>query len=462
MKKTLALFIIILILIPTVIHAKNVEKVTFIKEELSNLGSIRNPIGDAIIIPDNNPYFGIIGSSIACWYDIDDNSTGLLPLLVQNNGKLIDHQEIFLDQYFKNNDKKLFVLGEDIESKYHGAGVLGNPPNVSIGAAAWVFSKASTVMIIPYEIENAYELSLMASPLASYLNIPILIYDNNLNEIINVCEDLNASNALVIGDLQLTLPDITITKLETKKEIQNAVTTTIKEKFNDINYITITNPSDTIPSYTIDSSETSFVDHIRNIKLTILGKEIDIQGTGVKQYNISIPNGINKVKIHGNISRKSRPILDKINPIKPIIFMNLYDPQGRTVAYSNSFAYDIGETYIETLTCNASGNYTLVVKVYYGIRGGYFIQRGLSLVNNDFEIIVNISSLEKPHMPLIPNLSITAPYLTSAHGGILIADSDFELTTDDYAIVADGSGTGPWYNENLHNFTNLKVNYTIE
>ena len=87
------------------------------------------------------------------------------------------------------------------------------------------------------------------------------------------------------------------------------------------------------------------------------------------------------------------------------------------------------------------------------IKGGYFIRRGLSLLNTDFNISVNISTLEKPHMPFIPKLSIAAPYLTSAHGGIIVADSDFELTSDDYAVAASGSGTGPWFNKKLHNFT---------
>ena len=462
MKKIFALFLIVLIITPTIIHAENVDGDALIPKELSHLDLNRKLIEDVIIIPDSNPFFGIIGSYIACWYDTDNNLTGLLPLLVQHNGKLNVHQELFLDQYLKNKDKKLLVLGKQVDSKYDTTEILGSPPTVAINAATQVFTHASTVMIIPYDTEDAYQLSLIASPLASYLNIPILIYDDNQIELINICNILNTSNAFVIGDIQLTLPNITITHLGTEEEIQNVVTTTIKNQFNDINYITLTNPSDTIPSYIIDSDETTFIDHIKNIKLTILGKEINLKGTGIKQYDINIPNGINRVKIHGNISRKNRPIFDKINPIDPIIYMYLYDPQGNTVAYSNSFAYDIGETYLETLTCNASGNYTLVVKLYNGIKGGYFIQRGLSLVNTDFEISINISTLEKPHMPLIPKLSITAPYLTSAHGGILIADSDFEITSDDYTLVANGSGTGPWYNEKLHNFTNQKVNYTIE
>ena len=259
---------------------------------------------------------------------------------------------------------------------------------------------------------------------------------------------------ILLGGCPLHFDYSQLMRVLPKEAIQNTIISTIKDKFNVINYITLTNPSDTIPPYIIKHNHTTFTDQIRNVKLIILGKEINLDGTGIKQYNISVPNGINKINIHGKI-------LDKINLINSIIFMYLYDPQGNIVSYSNSLAYSIGETYLETLTCNASGNYSLVVKFYNGIKGGYFIQRGFSIVDTNYEISINISKLKKPHMSLIPNLSIMAPYLTSAHGGVIVADSDFEITSDEYSIAANGSGTGPWYNENLHNYTNEKVNYTI-
>jgi hypothetical protein len=50
--------------------------------------------------------------------------------------------------------------------------------------------------------------------------------------------------------------------------------------------------------------------------------------------------------------------------------MTLFDPNENIVAYSNSLAYDTGQTYIETLTCNMSGGFTLRIKVYNGLKGG--------------------------------------------------------------------------------------------
>ena len=103
-KKKFIIYLIILIIIPNIIHAEIIEEENLNPEDLFYFGSIRQLIEDAIIIPDNNPFFGIIGANIACWYDTEDKSSGLLPLLIQRDKKLTVHQEIFLDQFLKNKN----------------------------------------------------------------------------------------------------------------------------------------------------------------------------------------------------------------------------------------------------------------------------------------------------------------------------------------------------------------------
>jgi hypothetical protein len=102
------------------------------------------------------------------------------------------------------------------------------------------------------------------------------------------------------------------------------------------------------------------------------------------------------------------------------------------------------------------------VKAYFGIKGGFVVQRGISLVNADVTLSTTISRLAAPHLPFIPRLSMLAPYLTAAHGGLIIANTSWELTDSSYASAAQGSGAGPWYNESLIPFTNQKVNTTVQ
>ncbi len=462
MKKIVAIFLISILLIPHIIHAEYyIPNRDGIQTEGAILpfSSTNHSTEEVIVIADNDPFFGIIGANIACRYEAS-NQSELKPLIIQKDGRLTKRQIIFLENYLNSEDEAILVLGKHLNTTYPTMEILGSAKETSIETAKHVFIQSSTVMIIPYGTDDEYQLSLIASPLASYLNIPILIYDENTEELQEVCNVLNASNAYVIGNVQPNLPNINITTLENEEEIQNTVLTAIKEHFGKINYITIANPSDTIPPYIINSSKTKITDHITNTKLTLLGRSFDIKGTDTKQYTISVPDGINKIQIYGNITKSNNFFADE-GPIVPIVYMYLYDSKDNVVAYSSSPGYDFGKTYLETLTCNASGNYKIEIRIYNGIKGGYFSQRGISIANIDFEISTTISKLEKPHTPIIPKLSMMAPYLTCAHGGVLLADSDFEFTSNKYSDIANGSGTGPAYNEKLHNFTNSKVNYTV-
>lgn len=434
----------------------------FIQKELFESYSLRSIEQNMVIIPDNDPFFSIIGSSISCWYDVRTNTTGLLPLIIQHEGNLTEQQQYFIDKYSKSTNYSQLVLGNHLNNNYSSVEILGSVTEVANICATKFFEQAKTVLIIPYCSDNAYQLSLIASPLASYLNMPIIIFNNsNDDDIQSICTSLNTSVALVIGDININLMNINIINLKNIEEIEYMVLTVIKEVFGEINYITITNPSDVIPCYLKEKQMTTISDHIENLQVTLFGKTINLKGNGTKKYIIHIPDGINHIKIDGVLWKKCGGFLDKLFPIVPLLFMFLYDPQGKIVAYSNSLAYDNGKTYIETLTCNASGNYTLVVYGYNGIKGGYFIQRGLSNLNAEIIITISIEKLEKPHFPLIPKLSMIAPYLTASHGGMIIID-DYELTNDNYTKIAAGSATGPWYNESLQEFNNDQVNKFID
>ena len=110
MIKIIALCLIALIIIPTTIYADNVKEFNIISQQLTHFSSLRKQIEEVVIIPGNNPFFGLIGSYLSCWYGSDNGSSGLLPLLVQHNQKLTENQYLFLDQYIDKIDKKLLVL----------------------------------------------------------------------------------------------------------------------------------------------------------------------------------------------------------------------------------------------------------------------------------------------------------------------------------------------------------------
>jgi hypothetical protein len=430
--------------------------------DLSSHRSTRNSIADAVVVSENDPYFSLISTSVACWYDTQTNTTGLLPLFVHHEGNLTDAQVRFLETYFNSTDQRLLVLGEHLETPYPSTEILGSAPSVAITLATSVFTTAPTVLIIPYDTVNAYQLSLLAAPLASYLNIPILIFDDNDAVLQTVCIQLQTTHAYLVGNITLNLSNVTVTSLPNEPVITDTILTVIKDQFGSINYLTMTNPSDVIPPAVINTTSITLSDHITNKKIILLGKEFDIVGNDTRNYSISLPDGLIRIQVSGEIFPKYGLLFRRFSPVVPLLFMTLTDARGQIVAYANSMGYDIGKTFIETLCCNASGLYTLQIKVYNGIKGGFFVQRGISCVDANITVIVALSTLSSPHLPLILKLSSLAPYLAAAHGGLIIANTSWELTDDSYASAAHGSGAGPWYNESLHPFTNTKVNTTVQ
>jgi len=298
MSKILVFSLLIILIIPLTNTAntqilENNNKNQLIKQ--NNLISYRKNNEEVIIIPESDPFFGIIGASLACWYETSNTSI-LKPLIIHNNEKLTDNQILFLDKYLTKQNEKILILGNHLNITYPKVELLGDVIEVAMSAARYAFFESSAVMIIPYGNEVLYQLSLTASPIASYLNIPVLIYNENENEIQEICDDLNVSNGIIIGDISLNLTGINITKLENEHEIQDTILTIIKNKFGKINYITMTNPSDIIQPSVINTSNIEFTDHIKNTKIIINSKQIDLKGEGEKNYVINISDGINKIK----------------------------------------------------------------------------------------------------------------------------------------------------------------------
>lgn len=424
--------------------------------------SVRNSLGDAVVVADSDPFYSIISTSSACWYDTTTNVSGLLPLFVAHAGNLTDAQTRFLGSYFTPVNQTILVLGEPLTTAYPTRKILGPAPAVSLVLATELFVTAPAILILPYGTTEAYQLSLLAAPLASYLSMPILLFDENDEEIQAVCTQLQSTHAFLVGSVSVQLPNITTIALETEQEITDAVLSLISDKFGSLHYLTMANPSDVIPPAVINTTEMTVCDQVTNKKIILLNKEINLAGNDTRYYTIDVPEGTTRVQIFGQINQRQKSFSGRFFAVDPLIFMTFSDPQGNIVAYANSMGYDRGRTYLETLTCNASGPYRLRVEAYHGIKGGFFIQRGLSWVDATIRIDTAISTLETPHLPQIPQLSSLASYLTAAHGGLVIANASWELTDASYAVAAEGLGAGPWYSEDLHIFTNEKVNRTVQ
>jgi hypothetical protein len=413
---------------------------------------------DIIITSSIDPYYSLLASSIACFFPFQNNTSIIKPVLINNGEHLLEQHQRFINTY--KDDPFIIEIGNTLKSTYVSQSFNDSPSEVSLYLASF-YDHSSKAIIIPYGAGMNYSHSLRSTLLSSYLHIPLIIYDNNINKINTFIDQSNIETVIIIGDINPNLIDIEgKIILPDEQSLSNYILQTIKRQFPSLDYITITNPKDIQPIQVIASFSEQKNMPIHYLEFTLFGKSIPLQGTLPINLTISIPSGIHHLKCIVSYT----PNIDQqgiISLIDPHLTCELKDPYDNIVAYSQSSSYEIGNIYVDTLINNLPGNYTISVSPYHGLKGGYFSSRGFSLVNGDLDYSITLDELENSHFPRIPALSSLAAYLTSSYGGYIIANDSYSLTSIEYDTHAYGYGTGPWYEEDLHQFNNHKVTITV-
>lgn len=416
---------------------------------------------DIILSSDENPYYALLATSIASWYESSEQTTK--PFLLVHNQTLSIRQKSFISTFDQHSHIiSIGFIPNNIETH---SSYIGSPSELSMQLAKTEFQQTEKVLILPFDgTISAYSLSLIATPLASYLHMPILLFDTqqpNQAQVKQTLDELNVDTIYLVGiSTAYFQDDYAIISLKNANSIQNQIVSTIKQKFGTLDYITITNPTD-VQSYDISEEQRQITEEsVGHQILFLLGKKIVLSGSDTITKKITIPPGIHRFFI--NISMQNITSIFPSEPSVPVFLSaTLTDPTGRTVSYGHSPGYQEHATYLETIITNFSGEYTLTITLFHGYRGGFFSLRGLSQVNTVINIDEHIQTLHSSHYPFVTDLSQNAAYLTSVHGGIILADEHFGLMDEQYASIATGHANGPWYDETLHQYNNEKVDYII-
>ncbi len=109
----------------------------------------------------------------ACWYDISGksaNGSGLLPMLVVDGATDASQQRVL--EYLKCG--RSLVLGEAESLPAIPTRLTGSAAAISLALAHKVFDRTAGVMVVR-TTQEGYELGLSAAPLASYLDIPVVL-----------------------------------------------------------------------------------------------------------------------------------------------------------------------------------------------------------------------------------------------------------------------------------------------
>ncbi len=369
----------------------------------------------AIFVYDGDAFYSLIATSLSF-------HLGKVPILLFKDD--IERHENFIRMYGAN---EFISIGGKIDM--HAQQFLGDAPNISIEIARKFYGKANYAVVLPY---NDYALSLIATPIACYLDAPLLIYENNSDEIEEVCNELKAK-IISIGGVSIPA----YRHLKNENEIYEYI-----KSIHDIEYVAVTNPNDVIKPHVIEKKEIKMEANITNLKLFFF-LPFNIFGNDEKSFYINVPDGIWHIEVN-------------VNSSQGIIYASLYDGDGKLVAYSNSMAYEERKCYFDTLSINHTGKYRLSIRIRNGRESGYFIPRGFSLVNANIKARITMERLSSPRLPLL-HISKLAPFLACSHDGMVF------ITKNDVSRAYHvGVAGGAWNNAALQPYINKIVNETVE
>ena len=370
----------------------------------------------AITVSDDNPFYALMATPVAIHYQ--GNNQQVIPLYIKN---FTDPSKSVLRAEQQIGIYSDFIIGSYLPVK---------EMSVFIASSFW---KQSQNAFIFENNQQGYDLGVVATPLASYLNAPIIVTDTFDATIIQILQDLNVETVYICGNLTTTA--FNTTYLNSVDEIITQTTTVINQIFGQQpNYITMTNPHDiiepkvlekiTYPSFTGTIASTAF---LPSQALTTA-----IKGTS-KSHSFMVPQDYKYARISLDISNIDYEHVEALGD-ELVFFLNspgdykFYGGTNGGVPLTDAEGEIIDDRiHFETTMYDSPGEYS--VKLF----GKWFSQK-----TGSYEVTVTVEKLNNPIDPLMNGLSSISPYLTAYHKGIIYAKPDFAFAADDH-IQFEGS-----------------------
>jgi hypothetical protein len=188
------------------------------------------------VVSSDSEFYPLIGTPIATNYN--EHLKNPKPLLVSGPAA-----SSFLEIY---NSSDIITLGNvgGISGKYN---YKGNEKSVSLDAAVNIWSNSNGALIIS-ENSIGYELGVAATPLAAYLNIPVIVTNTMDESVKSTLSRLGVSYTLVCGSFSSYGETYYLTTLE---DIYRLTIDFLSARFNGVSYITLINSEDVHSNYGI-------------------------------------------------------------------------------------------------------------------------------------------------------------------------------------------------------------------
>lgn len=385
------------------------ENEHIILEEITSILSANQPT--AITVSDADPFYALLATPLAVHYS-DSGEQTVIPFYIKN---FIDPSNAVL-----RTEAELGIITDLV------IGNVFSPKEASLFLADTFWETSNAVMLIKQDT-TGYNLGVPATPIASYLNIPIIVTSSFDSSVETILSDLDTHFIYLIGDISIPL-NYTVQSFSNIEEIHQELMTVHEYVFDDsIDYITLANPLDVNEPAVLDSVEYSFSGTIGSTAF-LASQLIGMLTKGsAGSHTFIIPQDYKYAQLVINIENKNPEHSSELGD--EIVFL-LKSPEGLNYLYDGTMGGipernnqgDITKDQIqfETTIYNKPGEYTIqVFGKWFGAKSG------------SYTVDITIEKLDSPLVPLMNKLSMIAPYLTSYHKGIILAKTDYAFAADD-------------------------------
>jgi hypothetical protein len=362
----------------------------------------------AIAISDNCPFYPLIVTPVAVHYDTEGNQF-IAPLYVEKPGEISNAVVKVERQLNRRANNELSSL---------------SPKDFSLYIVEKYWKRSDAVLLIR-DNESGYNLGVVATPISSYLGIPIIVTDEIDIKVREVLEKLGVTKSIICGDLDGYKNTLRFDNID---DIIDASIEVIWQRFgHDVKYITLTNPKDAWPP-------------------EILNKEIRLSEKGTLNSGNALPSGLKnmiKAVLLGKSPKFTFTIPDYKYALIKLDLISLHDPKlveefGDSIMITGSFT-GYCRTVASPAIRNENGDLLYdrlhFETIVYDSAGEEFsigLTSSTTLQNSfDIEITVTAEELENPYHAMMQQLSSVAPYLTAYHKGIVFAKPDFAFVPTD-------------------------------
>ncbi len=369
-----------------------------------SLKTIKAPMGKLYSNIDetedhSSRFIPLFATPLCCYYEGETKNNA--PLLIEDGKNPSKPVARFIEQYASDD---IYEISQgDVEA-------------ISEDIAASFWNKSDIILAIENS-DRGYEQGLMATPIASYLNIPVVIGPPS-NDLIS---KLDCSYVMLIGENIEPPSDVSYIRLFGREAILSYVLNVCKIKTNKIDYITLANPLDSKPIKIINETQLLYVEGTDYAET--LGRVHQTKPQSLFSFDVPDANQIVKFSLKFSPTEEMIMPEDTITPNGEGFHLLFYDQEGGefnttplynngSLFYTDSNAYGDWEAYYEMDVNFNPGTYYVKLWTYGNL-------------DKNWNLTITSQEINADIRPQAPYLSTLAPYLAASHGGIVIADEKF-------------------------------------